>query len=296
MFSFQCGLSSRYLYRVLSLALWVCTIGVAACGKLPESPLAQLPAITASAPERVASQPLDYQRAVYAPLHFKPAIEGATDAQCLACHQEVLQPSVRQHAIAGNASADAVAWYQQTSTYSGTQETFHRRHMVTALAKSLMQLRCITCHEGNEPRDEAPSTSADNRSADLILRKMVNPETICLRCHGKMNWMVMGLPTAWDQSKTMFQNNCLLCHVAVRTNRHQVNYLNAQAIEQAGAKSGDACFGCHGGRSWYRLNYPYPRHAWTAMPPAVPDWAKNRSTESEARFLTGLKTEKGSTP
>ena len=32
------------------------------------------------------------------------------------------------------------------------------------------------------------------------------------------------------------------------------------------------------------ISYPYPRHAWPGMPPEVPDWAKDRPTESEARF------------
>ena len=61
--------------------------------------------------------------------------------------------------------------------------------------------------------------------------------------------------------------------------------LNPKAIEDAGAKSGDACFGCHGGRPWYRLTYPYPRNTWQGMSTAVPDWAKNRPTQSDARFL-----------
>jgi hypothetical protein len=297
MFSIQRSLRAGLLLGAFVLALLTSVLGLAGCEKQARS--GQQGAATntavATAPAAPASQPQDYQRAVYDPIHFKPAIEHATDAQCLVCHKEVLQPSVRQHSIAGNAASEALAWYQQTSTYTGPQETFHRRHLVTPLATTLMQMRCTTCHEGNEPRDEAPGTSASSQNGALVLRKMVNPETICLRCHGKMNWPVMGLPASWEKSKVTFQNNCLLCHAAVRTNRHQVNYLNAQAIEQAGAKSGDACFGCHGGRAWYRLNYPYPRHAWSAMPPEVPQWAKTRSTESEARFLTGLNAQKEST-
>jgi hypothetical protein len=226
-----------------------------------------------------------YQAARYDKIHFKPAIEKATDAECLACHQEVLKPSVRKHSPAGLASADAKAWYQLSSTYTGEQDTMHRRHIETPLAKQLMNLRCITCHQGNDPRDEAPGTSASNQNQDLTLRKSVSAEAVCLKCHGKMNWQVMGLPQAWEQSKTTFQNNCLLCHAAIRTTRHRVTYLNAKAIEEAGAKSGDACYGCHGGRAWYRLTYPYPRHAWPTMAPEIPAWAKHRPTESEARFL-----------
>ena len=82
----------------------------------------------------------------------------------------------------------------------------------------------------------------------------------------------------------MFGNSCLSCHVAIRTQRHQVNYLKATAIEEAGKKDADSCYGCHGGRSWYRLAYPYPRHAWEGMSPEVPAWARERPTESEARF------------
>ena len=82
----------------------------------------------------------------------------------------------------------------------------------------------------------------------------------------------------------MFGNSCLTCHSAIRTKRHQVTYLKPEAIEAAGQKNADVCYGCHGGRSWYRINYPYPRHAWEGMSPETPDWAKDRPTESEERF------------
>ncbi len=83
----------------------------------------------------------------------------------------------------------------------------------------------------------------------------------------------------------MFGNSCLTCHSSIRTHRHQVTYLNAEAIEQAGQKSDESCYGCHGGRAWYRIAYPYPRHAWDGMSPDVPDWAKDRPVASEARFV-----------
>ena len=121
--------------------------------------------------------------------------------------------------------------------------------------------------------------------AELTLRKMVDPE-ICLMCHGQFNYQVMtGLPGPWTESGEIFQNNCMACHVAFRTHRHKVNFLNAEEIEKAGQESGDSCYGCHGGRSWYRINYPYPRHEWPGMAPDIPDWAKERPTESQARFL-----------
>ena len=114
------------------------------------------------------------------------------------------------------------------------------------------------------------------------MRKSVSTEAVCLKCHGKMNWQVMGLPQPWEQSKTTFQNNCTLCHAAIRTTRHQVNYLNAQAIEEEAKTSADLCFGCHGGRAWYRMSYPYPRHPWPGMDTAIPDWARNRAIQSDA--------------
>ena len=229
----------------------------------------------------------DHLRATYDPIHFKPAIDTATDAQCLACHREVLDDKVRERSPAGISAAASKAWYQQLSTYAGDQDTFHRRHLVTPMAKELMNLRCTTCHQGSDLREEAPGSSATAmpQSTDAFtLRKQVNPETTCLKCHGQMNIQVMGLPSPWHESKDMFGNSCLTCHAAIRTTRHQVNYLKAAAIEAAGAKNADTCYGCHGGRSWYRIAYPYPRHAWDGMAPEVPDWAKDRPTESEARF------------
>ena len=229
----------------------------------------------------------DHLRAIYDPIHFKPAIDTATDAQCLACHREVLDDKVRERSPAGIKASTSKAWYQQLSTYTGEQDTFHRRHLVTPMAKELMNLRCTTCHQGNDPREEAPGSSATAmpQSTDAFtLRKQVNPETTCLKCHGQMNIQVMGLPSPWHESKEMFGNSCLTCHAAIRTKRHQVTYLKADAIEAAGAKNADTCYGCHGGRSWYRIAYPYPRHAWDGMAPEVPEWAKDRPTESEARF------------
>ncbi|MEW8431392.1 MAG: hypothetical protein G8D61_16865, partial [gamma proteobacterium symbiont of Ctena orbiculata] len=62
------------------------------------------------------------------------------------------------------------------------------------------------------------------------------------------------------------------------------NYLKADAIEVAAKKDPDVCYGCHGGRQWYRIGYPYPRHAWKGMSSNTPEWAKDRPTESEPRF------------
>ena len=47
----------------------------------------------AAAPAPVAGK--DILRATYDPIHFRPAIETARDAQCLACHREVLEDKLR---------------------------------------------------------------------------------------------------------------------------------------------------------------------------------------------------------
>lgn len=226
-------------------------------------------------------------RSTYDPIHFKPAIETAKDEHCLACHREVLDDTVRETSPAGVKASTSKAWYQQLSTYTGEQDTFHRRHLLTGMAKELMNLSCTTCHQGSDPRDEAQGTSATGTPQTdngFTLRKVVNVETTCLKCHAPMNTAVMGLPSPWPESKEMFGNSCLTCHAAIRTNRHQVTYLKAEAIEAAGQKNADVCYGCHGGRSWYRIEYPYPRHPWEGMSPEVPDWAKDRPVVSEARF------------
>jgi hypothetical protein len=240
-------------------------------------------------------EPKDLIRATYDPLHFKPAIASATNDQCLACHREVLEDRVRPISPAGVKASDTKAWYQLTSTYSGEQDTFHRRHLVTPIAREWMNLQCNTCHEGHDPREEAPGASATGPSQDergFTLRKQTNPETSCLKCHGQMPAQeVMGLPGTWHEVKDLFKNDCLTCHAAIRTNRHQVSYLKAGAIEaaaMAGRDSntgGDVCLGCHGGRAWYRIAYPYARNAWPEMPEGMPDWAKDRPTQSESRFL-----------
>jgi hypothetical protein len=248
-------------------------------------------------PEQHAQEDMDSKslhRATYDPLHFKPAILSASNEQCLTCHREVIEDRVRPVSQAGVKAEDSLAWYQRVSTYKGEQDTFHRRHLVTPMAKELMNLQCNTCHEGHDPRDEAPGTSATAASQDdtgFTLRKQVNPETTCLKCHGQFpGWELMRLPGTWDETKHFFKNDCLACHVSTRTQRHQVNYLKADAIEAAAMAAkesengADVCLGCHGSRAWYRIAYPYARNPWPEMPEGMPEWAKDRPTHSESRF------------
>lgn len=234
------------------------------------------------------AQPAGYDQARWDPIHFKPAIDSATDGQCLECHQEVLDRRVLAVSPAGVRAQDALAWYQTLDTYAGEQETFHRRHIATPYAQQVMNLRCNTCHQGNDPREETAHSSATGQP-DLIQRKHVNPD-ICLMCHGQFNYQVMGIPGKWPEQGKLFGDNCMTCHAAIRTNRHQVNYLRPEAIEEAGATNGDVCYGCHGGRAWYRIHYPYPRHPWPGDGGVVPEWAKDRRTSSDPRFTVASDT------
>ena len=243
---------------------------------------------------------IDYERARYHRLHFKPDIDKATDGECLVCHKEVLDTNVRAASPAGAQAATASAWYQQLATYDGAQATFHQRHVSTPYAKAVMNLKCTFCHQGNDPREESPTMTvapadmtSNNGKEPFTNRKMVNPSETCLRCHGPMPDPVniMGLPGPWHEARKDLENpdtpnGCLTCHGELfRLNRHNVTYLNAATIEDLAKESSDVCFGCHGGRQWYRISYPYPRHAWPGMDTSTtPDWAKDRPTESDPRY------------
>jgi len=247
------------------------------------TPLVAAEETTKEGTESTLAAGLDYERARWHPIHFKPAIDNATDEQCLECHQDILEPQVKKESPAGVKAENTLAWYQTLETYEGEQDTFHRRHLVTPLAKELMNLKCNFCHQGNDPREEAPIPPTGEK-AGFTLRKMVDVEETCLKCHGRHNYEVMGLPGNWEDTREAMGNSCNTCHIAIRTNRHQVTYLNADAIEEAGQKDSDTCYGCHGGRQWYRYTYPYPRNPWSGQAEEVPEWAKDRPTQSEERF------------
>lgn len=245
----------------------------------------QVAATPTDKPAAIETPDKTYNQARWDPVHFKPAIETATDEQCLACHRDILERNVLETSPAGVKASESLAWYQTLGVYEGDQKTFHQRHITGPLAMKVMDLKCNFCHQGNDPREEAPGSSASNQDdTGYALRKMVDPETTCLRCHGDMQWINMGIPGSWAENGKLFQDNCLTCHAAIRTTRHQVNYLKAAAIEEAAKTDSDNCYGCHGGRKWYRIQYPYPRHTWPGGGDIVPDWAKDRPTESEQRF------------
>lgn len=235
-----------------------------------------------------------YLRDVWASAHTPAAMAKAKDDQCLACHKNILSDQPLTTSPSGTSAATQVAWYQTLTTYTGEQDSFHRRHLTTPFAKSVMKLQCNTCHLGHDPREEAAVPSSDKGPPLATLRKQVNPETSCLKCHGTFPAAIMGLEGDWHELRGDLEtedqpNGCLSCHAEqFRTVRHNVTYLRGADIEKLARQDPDVCFGCHGGRAWYRISFPYPRHAWPGMPAEIPDWAKDRPTESEARFLETL--------
>ncbi len=263
-------------------------LGVLTSFILPSTSTAEIDAETAQLLDKYKQTgQLDYHRAKWAPIHFKPAIDQASNADCLQCHQEVMDRTPLAQSPAGVKANDTLAWYQTLTTYEGEQDTFHRRHLSGPLAKKVMDLMCNTCHQNNDPRENSVNSSADGPHSNLQ-RKQVDPE-ICLMCHGQFPWKQMtGLTGPWSETGKLFGNNCMACHVAFRTTRHEVNFLKAENIEKEGTANGDTCYGCHGGRSWYRISYPYPRHDWPGIAEEVPDWAKDRPTSSNPRFLEGM--------
>lgn len=269
----------------------------------PERTPAEQAAIEAKVAALKAELPgLDYQRARYHPLHFPPAIAQASNEECLVCHQEIMTEKPRAESLAGVKAADSTAWYQTLDTYSGDQQGFHWRHLQSDFAQEVMNLQCNFCHKGNDPREESPDMipgrAAFSASSvpEFTNRKMVNPETTCLRCHGAMPDPVniMGLPGPWPEARADIEdasdpataNGCLTCHGDLfRTNRHEVTYLKGANIEALAKEvSSDTCYGCHGGRQWYRISYPYPRHPWPGMDPETPEWAKDRPTLSDPEY------------
>jgi cytochrome c5 len=203
----------------------------------------------------------DYHQARWDPIHFKPAIKTATNEQCLACHKEILERVPKTTSPAGVKAQDSTAWYQTLSTYTGQQDTFHRRHLSDEYAKKVMDLKCNTCHQGNDPREETPNSSA-NTQQGLTMRKMADPY-VCAMCHGQHNFKKMGMPGPWPENSHTFGDSCLTCHAAIKLERHQgITFLKAANIETLAKEDTNVCYGCHGGRAWYRINFPYTEKKW----------------------------------
>jgi hypothetical protein len=257
-------------------------------------------AIASVAATKARAAKADHQRGAWDPIHFKPAIDFSKNEACLVCHSEINKETPRATSSAGVEASKVEAWYQTLETYAGNQQTFHWRHLQSPFSKQVMNLQCNFCHQGNDPREKSPHVTATdakgqnmtawrNGAPAFTLRKTVNPTETCLRCHGNFPAEQMGLPGPWTELRESLEsaeapNGCLTCHAEqFRTNRHHVNYLKADGIEKLAKNNSDVCYGCHGGRQWYRISYPYPRHPWPGMAD-TPDWAKDRPTESDPQF------------
>ena len=281
------------------------TVVAAKKDRAPEAPKpkpkAVDPSVAALEAATARAKAGDYLAGKWHPIHFKPAIDKAKDEDCLVCHSEILKAKPRAASEAGVPAEKVEAWYQTLDTYAGAQEDFHVRHLSTDFAKSVMKLSCTFCHQGNDPREESPHAdlaalekAGAKTPLPFTLRKMMEPSETCLRCHGQFPYQNMELPGPWHEIRADMEpegvaNGCMTCHETIRTSRHHVNYLDAAGIEAAAKESSDTCYGCHGGRAWYRLSYPFPRTPWPDMPKDTPDWAKDRPTAPEQRFKLGTK-------
>jgi hypothetical protein len=194
--------------------------------------------------ERLADEGGKLLRASYSPLHFKPAIDTATDAQCLACHKEVLEDKPRVASPAGVRAADSIAWYQRTSTYSGEQDSFPSPAPGDADGAGLDEPALHHLPSGPGPArgsagllgdGDAPDRSPASPCASRSIRKPpASSATASFR--PRRSW---ACPARGPRSRTCSRTTAWRCHAAIRTNRHQVSYLNADAIEAA-AREGTA--------------------------------------------------------
>lgn len=195
----------------------------------------------------------DYRGARLHPIHFRPQIQTSGDGECLQCHSEILKNSVLERTPSGLSGKELRSWYQNTSTYEGGQSTFHVRHLTGPLAKRILNFQCKDCHLGSDPFNEADVP----KKGDFTLRKSVNVQETCLKCHGTFPYEKMNLSGNWESVKESVGGNCLVCHSGIRTDRHNADYLQKEEIEKAAKENPDVCYGCHGGRAWYRISYDY---------------------------------------
>ena len=148
-----------------------------------------------------------------------------------------------------------------------------------------MNLRCHLPPGARSARGGAGivATASPQATTDFTLRKQVDVETTCLKCHGQMNTVIMGLPGPWPESKASVRNGCLTCH-AISARPPSGDLPECQRpSKRPGRNNADTCYGCHGGRAWYRIAYPIRatpgRHAGRRA-----GLGKGQPTQSEARF------------
>ena len=84
---------------------------------------------------------MDYEAARFHPLHFPPESLTASNEECLVCHAEILTHRPGEESLAGVPRSASIAWYQTLDTFSGGQESFHHRHVLSDFAQLTMNLR-----------------------------------------------------------------------------------------------------------------------------------------------------------
>lgn len=206
----------------------------------------------------------DPRKAQWNDVHFPPQVDQVPDQTCASCHRALLTQAVREASPAGLSRDDAAAWYQSLNTYAGPQLTFHERHLTAPYAREVLRMACRDCHRGHDPRERA--VIPDSPERPLALRKRVHPG-ICLRCHGQFPDHQPLLGNDWRAERADFDNDCRVCHAADRARRHTSPWLDAARIESLAIGNGDVCYGCHGGRAWYRVAYDARFDPLRTLPP-----------------------------
>jgi hypothetical protein len=182
--------------------------------------------------------------------HFPPG-EDSLDGRCLGCHADVLEQAPRRAMPAGALPEGLLPPYQRLATYDGGQASFHWRHRRSSYAQSVMRMRCQSCHRGRDPR--LPEVHRHEREFPVALRKRVHPN-LCVNCHGRFPDHRAAFDGDWPAVRQRFDGNCLVCHEGDSARRHHNPLLDREAVEAQARDSGDVCYGCHGGRAWYRVS------------------------------------------
>jgi hypothetical protein len=165
-------------------------------------------------------------RASYSPLHFKPAIESATDAQCLACHKEVLDDNPALASPAGLRAADSLAWYQQTEHLQRRAGQLPSPPSGDADGEAVDEPQLHHLPPGPGPARRSPGLLGDGNAANRCRIHAAQagqsrddlpqvPRPVSRQGDHGPAGAVAG------EAKDMFQNDCLGCHArsALRATR-----------------------------------------------------------------------------
>jgi hypothetical protein len=171
--------------------------------------------------------------------------------RCLTCHGSLVEALPHASSPAGLPARQASAWYQRVATYSGAQQNFHWRHLLSPFARQVMRAECDTCHPGFDPRKPMPA--GDDPRSRRPLRKRVDP-ALCINCHGAFPDHREAFTGTWEVACDEFDNTCLVCHRGDAARNHGHPLLDREGILKRVQQDPDVCYGCHGGRAWYAVD------------------------------------------